>query len=415
MMWRPVNFFSIQLDESIDAVDTAQLAISVKMVFDDFSTKEEFLKNFPLTARTQGKDIFSLFKKFAIENKLPLKKLSSITTDGARAMTGKENGFIGLCRKDPLFPKFIAYHCLIHQEMLFAKTINFNHSMSIVTKIINSIKAKVTQHRLFKLFLENENTEFKDFFIVRWLTRGKVLERFINLLPQVKEFVASRNEVYKELENKNWLLDLGFLVDMTMKFNELILKLQGKNSHIADMISAVNSFKCKLGLLKVHLLKNSLSHFQNVKRIIENLNLSVDEFDITSYIKTIDTLIIEFSSRFQDFLPLESVILFFVNPFNVHEPDLPSKILNYFDVTNMQDLEMEIINLQNNIVLKSHYVDKSIRNDEVHFWLNGYVNKQNCRIWSEANPQVYVETPLHPEKLTVWCALWAGGILLQKR
>ncbi|GFS63334.1 uncharacterized protein TNCV_2308681 [Trichonephila clavipes] len=49
--------------------------------------------------------------------------------------------------------------------------------------------------------------------------------------------------------------------------------------------------------------------------------------------------------------------------------------------------------------------------DEAHFWLNGYVNKQNCRIWSEANPQVYVETPLHPEKLTVWCTLWAGGII----
>ncbi|GFU89944.1 hypothetical protein TNCV_2438311 [Trichonephila clavipes] len=52
---------------------------------------------------------------------------------------------------------------------------------------------------------------------------------------------------------------------------------------------------------------------------------------------------------------------------------------------------------------------------KAHFCLNGYVNKQNCRIWSEANPQVYVETPLHPEKLTVSCALWAGGILLQKR
>ncbi|GFX89099.1 transposable element Tc3 transposase [Trichonephila clavipes] len=56
-----------------------------------------------------------------------------------------------------------------------------------------------------------------------------------------------------------------------------------------------------------------------------------------------------------------------------------------------------------------------ITSDEAHFWLNGYVNKQNCRIWSEANPHVYVETPLHPEKLTVWCALWAGGIRLQKR
>ncbi|GFX03497.1 DUF4817 domain-containing protein [Trichonephila clavipes] len=28
-----------------------------------------------------------------------------------------------------------------------------------------------------------------------------------------------------------------------------------------------------------------------------------------------------------------------------------------------------------------------------------------------SNPQVYAETPLHPEKLTVWCALWAGGII----
>ncbi|GFW97654.1 hypothetical protein TNCV_685241 [Trichonephila clavipes] len=56
-----------------------------------------------------------------------------------------------------------------------------------------------------------------------------------------------------------------------------------------------------------------------------------------------------------------------------------------------------------------------LTSDEAHFWLNGYVNKQNCHIWSEANPQVFVETPLHPEKLTVWCALWAGGILLQKR
>ncbi|GFX34461.1 putative transposable element [Trichonephila clavipes] len=49
--------------------------------------------------------------------------------------------------------------------------------------------------------------------------------------------------------------------------------------------------------------------------------------------------------------------------------------------------------------------------DETHLWLNGCVSKQNCRIWSEANPQVYVETPLHPVKLTVWCALWAGGII----
>ncbi|GFT83526.1 hypothetical protein TNCV_5061411 [Trichonephila clavipes] len=70
---------------------------------------------------------------------------------------------------------------------------------------------------------------------------------------------------------------------------------------------------------------------------------------------------------------------------------------------------------QNEIAVVPDFHKRILFSDEAHFWLNGYVNKRNCRIWSEANPQVYVETPLHPEKLTVWCALWAGGILLQKR
>ncbi|GFW13887.1 uncharacterized protein TNCV_4700221 [Trichonephila clavipes] len=61
--------------------------------------------------------------------------------------------------------------------------------------------------------------------------------------------------------------------------------------------------------------------------------------------------------------------------------------------------------------LQKYGLHQFSKSDEAHFWLNGYVNKQNCRLWSEANPQVYVETPLHPEKLTVWCALWAGEII----
>ncbi|GFU97391.1 uncharacterized protein TNCV_4742031 [Trichonephila clavipes] len=68
---------------------------------------------------------------------------------------------------------------------------------------------------------------------------------------------------------------------------------------------------------------------------------------------------------------------------------------------------------QNEIAVVPDFHKRILFSDEAHFWLNGYVNKQNCRIWSEANPQVYVETPLHPEKVTVWGALWAGGILLK--
>ncbi|GFX47310.1 putative DD41D transposase [Trichonephila clavipes] len=66
---------------------------------------------------------------------------------------------------------------------------------------------------------------------------------------------------------------------------------------------------------------------------------------------------------------------------------------------------------QNEIGVVPDFHKRILFSEQAHFWLNGYVNKQNCRIWSEANPQVYVEAPLHPEKLTVCCALWAGGII----
>ncbi|KAK9875514.1 hypothetical protein WA026_007905 [Henosepilachna vigintioctopunctata] len=54
---------------------------------------------------------------------------------------------------------------------------------------------------------------------------------------------------------------------------------------------------------------------------------------------------------------------------------------------------------------------KFVFSDEAHFWLNGYVNKQNCRIWSDEQPHAIQELPMHPEKMSVWCGLWAGGII----
>lgn len=49
--------------------------------------------------------------------------------------------------------------------------------------------------------------------------------------------------------------------------------------------------------------------------------------------------------------------------------------------------------------------------DEAHFWLGGYVNRQNYRIWGTERPTVAVVKPLHPEKLTVWCAVSSDCVL----
>lgn len=49
--------------------------------------------------------------------------------------------------------------------------------------------------------------------------------------------------------------------------------------------------------------------------------------------------------------------------------------------------------------------------DEAHFHLNGYVNRQNCRYWSDTNPKLKHEKPLHSPKVTVWAALSGRGII----
>ena len=55
--------------------------------------------------------------------------------------------------------------------------------------------------------------------------------------------------------------------------------------------------------------------------------------------------------------------------------------------------------------------EKIIMSDEAHFHLDGYVNKQNSRFWADGNPQIIHESPLHPEKVTVWCGIWSGGVI----
>jgi len=49
--------------------------------------------------------------------------------------------------------------------------------------------------------------------------------------------------------------------------------------------------------------------------------------------------------------------------------------------------------------------------DEAHFHVSGFVNNQNFRYWSEANPRELHEKPLHSQKVTVWCPMSASGII----
>ena len=54
---------------------------------------------------------------------------------------------------------------------------------------------------------------------------------------------------------------------------------------------------------------------------------------------------------------------------------------------------------------------KKIFLDEAQLDLDGYVNKQNCRIWGTENPHAYIEKMTHPKRVTVCCGFRSRGII----
>ena len=48
---------------------------------------------------------------------------------------------------------------------------------------------------------------------------------------------------------------------------------------------------------------------------------------------------------------------------------------------------------------------------EVHFHLEGFMNKQNWRIWGTENPSLSTAKLLHSPKINVWAGLFSKGII----
>jgi hypothetical protein len=124
------EFFSLQLGGSTNVSDLSQLLVFIRMVFNNGNIKE-LLKIIPLHGKTRGEDIFRSFHASLLKMNVPIHKLVSITTDGAPAMTNENVGLTGLCKKDPAFPDFFSYHCVIHWQALCTKVIDFQHMMSV--------------------------------------------------------------------------------------------------------------------------------------------------------------------------------------------------------------------------------------------------------------------------------------------
>lgn len=152
--------------------------------------------------------------------------------------------------------QILKYHCILHQEQLCAKSVGLKNVMQDVVSIVNNIRSKALSHRQIQAMLDEMEAQYGDVLHhqeVRWLSRGKVLRRFFELRDVIREFQARKKSNIQVPSDKQWIVDLAFLVDITELLNTLNLQLQGKDQVISQMYDHVRAFKQKLLLLNRHL------------------------------------------------------------------------------------------------------------------------------------------------------------------
>ena len=110
------------------------------------------------------------------------------------------------------------------------------------------------------------DAEYKDLVYhrkVRWLSRERVLQRFVAFKEKVWQFLKNEPKKFEERKSESWNHDLFFLCNITAHLNDLNTQLQRKDLLISQLIGAVKAFKTKLRLFRSQLLKGEMTHFPN--------------------------------------------------------------------------------------------------------------------------------------------------------
>ena len=172
----------------------------------------------------------------------------SVAADGAPAVMGRHIGVLRLLKNDN--PNIMAIHCIIHRENLASATISceLGQLLKKIIRVVNWIKSRPTNERLFKQLC----VDMEEFHIrlllhtrIRWLSKGKCLERFVNLYDAILEFVRG-DEEFQFLKSSESKALISYPADIFGKLNALNNELQGKENIFMDCKTEIFGFDNKL-------------------------------------------------------------------------------------------------------------------------------------------------------------------------
>lgn len=293
------SLWALQIDESTDISGKAQLIAYIRYIRNG-KINNQFLFCLELVQTTTGQDVFKLVDENIRSRNLKWKNCVSICTDGAPSMLGKIKGFAALVLA--VNPSVMIVHCMIHREALMTKVLpeNLQLVMRQVVVIVNFIKANALRSRIFSVLCEAMDSDYQNLLFhtdVRWLSKGKVLQRVCHLKVEIISFLETENlELQFDIHSDLWWLKVAFLSDLFEKLNVLNKSLQGPNENLVTATGKLNSFEKKLVFWKNKLLVGSLESFpmtdklSNKNMIIEDIKLTLRNLQksMTKYFPSLD-------------------------------------------------------------------------------------------------------------------------------
>ncbi|XP_058027186.1 general transcription factor II-I repeat domain-containing protein 2-like [Ahaetulla prasina] len=352
--------YSMCLAESTDVNNRATLAVILHYAVGDVM-REELVKLVSLPERTRGIDIYKAVMEAFLSQDIRPEKVVSITSDGAPSIVGATSGFIQLFVKETKH-QVIPFHCIIHQEALCTRESSrkIDDVLKYVTEMVNYIMVRALNFPQFQALLEQvqaQNNCLLMYNNVRWMNRGRVLERFVACLDEIRLFMNEKGQEYPQLTDTAWLTNLTFFTDFTLHFSVLNKQLQGVGRTAERMFCDIKTFERKLEVFERDVESGQLKYFPNLKMHLEKSTTLADNPPSRQEIcKEFSSVVaaakVNFSNRFIQFRKMETTLGFLTSPDKAEFEELDLSCLHWLDLGN---LEMELVEFQESSMWKNKF------------------------------------------------------------
>ena len=268
-----IPYYFIQLDETTDVSNAALLLVFVRYcangnIHDDLL----FCKEIP--TRTTANEIMRCLDSHFTNKGIEWKKCVGVSTDDAASMTGVHHGVLKQIQDKAENAEWT--HCFLHIQNLATRQMppELHEVLSIAVKTTNYIKKNALSSRCFSALcdgLDSGHLQLLYHCEVRWLSKGRILNRLFELSQQVYIFLSHKcSPLADHYVDDYFCAKLAYLTDVFDELNQLNLSMQGRNNSLFLVADKIEGFKEKIGFWKKRLVINGMRCFHSLVKTLKH-------------------------------------------------------------------------------------------------------------------------------------------------